>query len=384
MTAMTPGANLPLTAQRVAVDVTAPTKLDVSALLLSPQGKVRSDEDFVFYNQPTAPGVTHSSGAADTITVETGAVPAEIDKVVVTASVDAGATFAGTEPTATVRDAASGSVLATFTPPQLGSETALLVVELYRRNEAWKVRAVGQGYANGLGGIATDFGVNVEGVAVARDRGVAAAESGGQAPGPRGGQRLGGGCPRALVGLGVRGAVVPAQVGAAGVPHDLPAALRPRDHVERGPPAVRGQALGVDGQPDPVRAGERPMPRQLDAGVHQSEEGEGEVPACHQPGGQRERHDVRVRGRERVRTRVVAAHLRVAAHVRGVGDGGREGECGLRQAGCGVGAPLGGRGEGSLEQVQGQWCRHQGSVGVVGGRLRRRAGTGRRRGPSGR
>ncbi|MGP3988104.1 TerD family protein [Streptomyces sp. 3N207] len=160
---MTPGSNLPLAAPRVAVDVTAPSKLDVSALLLSPEGKVRSDEDFVFYNQPTAPGVTHSSGATDTITVETGAVPAEIDKVVVTASLDApGATFAGTEPTATVRDAATGAVLATFTPPQLGAETALLVVEVYRRNDAWKVRAVGQGYANGLGGIASDFGVNVE------------------------------------------------------------------------------------------------------------------------------------------------------------------------------------------------------------------------------
>ncbi|WP_326808876.1 TerD family protein [Streptomyces sp. NBC_01775] len=159
---MTPGSNLPLTAQRVAVDVTAPTKLDISALLLGPEGKVRSDDDFVFYNQPSAPGVTHSTGAADSITVETGAVPADIAKVVVTASLDSGATFAGTEPTATVRDAATNAVLATFTPPQLGTETALLVVELYRRNDAWKVRAVGQGYANGLGGIASDFGVNVE------------------------------------------------------------------------------------------------------------------------------------------------------------------------------------------------------------------------------
>ncbi|WP_327393623.1 TerD family protein [Streptomyces sp. NBC_01186] len=123
---------------------------------------MRSDDDFVFYNQPSAPGVTHSTGAADSITVETGAVPADIAKVVVTASLDSGATFAGTEPTATVRDAATNAVLATFTPPQLGTETALLVVELYRRNDAWKVRAVGQGYANGLGGIASDFGVNVE------------------------------------------------------------------------------------------------------------------------------------------------------------------------------------------------------------------------------
>ena len=73
-----------------------------------------------------------------------------------------GQTFQGIEPTATVRNADDGAVLATFTPPQLGTETALVVVEVYRRGGAWKVRAVGQGYANGLAGIATDFGVSVE------------------------------------------------------------------------------------------------------------------------------------------------------------------------------------------------------------------------------
>ncbi|WP_411140901.1 TerD family protein [Streptomyces sp. x-80] len=163
---MTPGSNLPLTAARVAVDVTAPVRLDVSGLLLTADGKVRSDDDFVFYNQPHGPGVTHTAaagGGGDTITVDTAAVPAGIEKVVVTASLDAaGATFAGTEPTGTVRDADNGSVLASFTPPQLGAETALVVVELYRRNGVWKVRAVGQGYADGLAGIATDFGVSVE------------------------------------------------------------------------------------------------------------------------------------------------------------------------------------------------------------------------------
>ncbi|MEE1941587.1 TerD family protein [Streptomyces sp. TRM 70361] len=161
---MTPGSNLPLSAARVAVDVTAPVRLDVSGLLLTADGRVRSDDDFVFYNQPSAPGVTHSAAdGRDTITVDTQAVPAGIEKVVVTASLDTpGATFAGTEPTATVRDAASGTVVATFTPPRLGPETALVVVEVYRRGGAWKVRAVGQGYADGLAGIATDFGVTVE------------------------------------------------------------------------------------------------------------------------------------------------------------------------------------------------------------------------------
>lgn len=166
MTAMTPGSNLPLPVPRVTVDVTAPVRLDVSGLLLTAGGKVRSDDDFVFYNQPTGPGVSHraaAGGAGDSITVDTAAVPADIEKVVVTASLDApGATFAGTEPTATVRGADDGSVIATFTPPHLGTETALVVVEVYRRAGAWKVRAVGQGYANGLAGIATDFGVSVE------------------------------------------------------------------------------------------------------------------------------------------------------------------------------------------------------------------------------
>ncbi|MEU5127491.1 TerD family protein [Streptomyces mobaraensis] len=163
---MTPGSNIPLSVTRVTVDVAAPVRLDVSGLLLTADGKVRSDDDFVFYNQPTGPGVTHRAGAAgapDSITVDTAAVPAGIEKIVVTASLDApGTTFAGTEPTATVRDAASGAPLATFTPPRLGTETALVVVEVYRRSGAWKVRAVGQGYANGLAGIATDFGVSVE------------------------------------------------------------------------------------------------------------------------------------------------------------------------------------------------------------------------------
>ncbi|MFK4225649.1 TerD family protein [Streptomyces sp. NPDC019890] len=166
MTAMTPGSNIPLTAARVAVDVAAPVRLDVSGLLLTADGKVRSDDDFIFYNQPAGPGVSYRSGggtAPDAIVVDTAAVPPGIEKIVVTASPDAaGQTFQGIEPTATIRNADDGSALATFTPPRLGAETALVVVEIYLRGGAWKARAVGQGYANGLAGIATDFGVSVD------------------------------------------------------------------------------------------------------------------------------------------------------------------------------------------------------------------------------
>ncbi|MGI5399815.1 TerD family protein [Streptomyces sp. CA-135486] len=166
MTAMTPGSNIPLSAARVAVDVAAPVRLDVSGLLLTADGKVRSDDDFIFYNQPAGPGVSYRSGggtAPDAIVVDTAAVPPGIEKIVVTASPDAaGQTFQGIEPTATIRNADDGSALATFTPPRLGAETALVVVEIYLRGGAWKARAVGQGYANGLAGIATDFGVSVD------------------------------------------------------------------------------------------------------------------------------------------------------------------------------------------------------------------------------
>ena len=159
-TVLTPGGNLPLDGTRLSVAVAAPRAIDVSALLVTASGKVRSDADLVFFNAPNGPGVGYSPAG---ITVDTALVPAEIDKVVVTASLDdAAATFAGTEPTATVRDAATGEELASFTPPRLGPETALIVVELYRRGPQWKLRAVGQGYADGLAGIATDFGVSVD------------------------------------------------------------------------------------------------------------------------------------------------------------------------------------------------------------------------------
>ncbi|MFH8436136.1 TerD family protein [Streptomyces sp. NPDC018007] len=188
MTAMTPGSNLPLSAARVAVDVAAPVRLDVSGLLLTADGKVRSDDDFIFYNQPSGSGVTYRSGggsAPDAIVVDTAAVPPDIEKIVVTASPDAaGQTFQGIEPTATVRNADDGSALATFTPPRLGSETALVVIEVYRRNGAWKARAVGQGYANGLAGIATDFGVTVEEPAAPAAPQAAPAPPAPQAPAP--------------------------------------------------------------------------------------------------------------------------------------------------------------------------------------------------------
>ena len=154
------GANAPLPPGPVAVRVSAAAPVDISALLVTAGGKVRGDADFVFYNQPSAPGVRYDPAGVD---VEPSAVDAAIERVVVTASLDGSgpATF-GALGDLRMDVAVAGQAVAQFVPEGLGAETALLCVELYRRAGAWKVRAVGQGYANGLAGIATDFGITVE------------------------------------------------------------------------------------------------------------------------------------------------------------------------------------------------------------------------------
>ena len=160
MQSLPKGANAPLPSGPVAVNVTASAPVDISALLLTAERKVRDDADFVFYNQPQAPGVRYRPDGVD---VDPTGVDAAIECVVVTASLDGSgpATF-GALGRLQLDIAVAGAPVASFEPDGLGPETALLCVEIYRRAGQWKVRAVGQGYANGLAGIATDFGITVE------------------------------------------------------------------------------------------------------------------------------------------------------------------------------------------------------------------------------
>jgi stress response protein SCP2 len=160
MQSLPKGANAPLPPGPVAVRVSAAAPVDISALLVTSAGKVRGDADFVFYNQPSAHGVRYDPAGVD---VEPSAVDSAIERVVVTASLDGTgpATF-GALGDLRMDVAVGGQPFAQFVPDGLDRETALLCVELYRRAGAWKVRAVGQGYANGLAGIATDFGITIE------------------------------------------------------------------------------------------------------------------------------------------------------------------------------------------------------------------------------
>lgn len=139
--------------------------VDASALLLTGSGRVGSDGDFVFYNQPQ-----HASGAvrhlgkqarSDSLDIHLDALGWDIERVALCASADGG-TF-GQVPGLHLRlfDAASGVELARF-DMEAGTETAYVSGELYRRGGGWKFRAVGQGYASGLAGLARDFGISVD------------------------------------------------------------------------------------------------------------------------------------------------------------------------------------------------------------------------------
>ena len=160
MTTLARGENRPAPSEQMTVTVRSASAVDVSALLLGANDKVRSDADLVFFNNPVGPGVSyhHGQGAGDVIAVDTRSLPANVAKVVVTASLDGSgpATFSS-----------AGSIVATvgdltFEMSGLTTESALVCVEIYRRGEAWKVRAVGQGYDDGLAGIATAFGIDID------------------------------------------------------------------------------------------------------------------------------------------------------------------------------------------------------------------------------
>jgi tellurium resistance protein TerD len=150
--------------------------LDASALLCS-NGRVPGDEYFVFYNNLKSPegSVEHtgddlvggSGGDDETILVDLSKVPAAVEKVVFPVSIydaDARMQTFGQVSEAYIRviNQADGAELARYDLTEDAStETAMIFGELYRHGGEWKFRAVGQGYASGLRGIALDFGVNV-------------------------------------------------------------------------------------------------------------------------------------------------------------------------------------------------------------------------------
>ncbi|UGT45124.1 CAP domain-containing protein [Nocardia yamanashiensis] len=131
-----------------------PGPFDLSVVITGANGKVSGDADFVFYNQPAAPGVRLSG---NTVTLDRARLRPGAARLTLVASPETEhAPLA--RPTLTI----TGNGLdLRFTTPVPVRERAMLLAEVYRRDAEWRIRALGQGYDDGLAGVARDFGVVV-------------------------------------------------------------------------------------------------------------------------------------------------------------------------------------------------------------------------------
>lgn len=151
--------------------------LDASALLVGANGKVRSDADFIFYNQmrDAAGSVVHQGdnrtgegdGDDEQIMIDLSKVPHDVQRVIIAVSIhDAGTR---NQNFGQIRNAfcrivnndSNQEVVRYDLSEDYASETAMVFAEVYRNGNEWKFKAVGQGYASGLAGVAQDFGVNI-------------------------------------------------------------------------------------------------------------------------------------------------------------------------------------------------------------------------------
>jgi tellurium resistance protein TerD len=151
--------------------------LDASAIAVNQGGKVVSDGHFVFFNNKSTPDQTivhpgdNRTGAGDgddeAINVNLAGLPADVDKIVFPVSIYDAETRSqnfGQVRNAYIRivnQAGSTEIARYDLSEDAATETAMVFGELYRNGAEWKFRAVGQGYASGLVGIAKDFGVNL-------------------------------------------------------------------------------------------------------------------------------------------------------------------------------------------------------------------------------
>lgn len=151
--------------------------LDASAFLLGPDGKVRSDADFVFYRNLTGANgaVQHQgdnlTGAGDgddeAIKIDLSKLPADVSRIAFSVTIheaEARKQNFGQVSNAFIRIAneTGGAEIARFDLAEDAStETAMVFGEVYRNNDEWKFKAIGQGFAGGLAPLATSYGVNV-------------------------------------------------------------------------------------------------------------------------------------------------------------------------------------------------------------------------------
>jgi len=154
---LTEGQNAALAAAEVNVrlDQPGPAQVDVVALLLDDRGQVKADDDFVFYNAPRHPsgGVSLTEQA---LSLDLRLLPADVERIIVAANSD------GEGQLDHLTVSVESNEKLTFAPSRLAGLPTAVLLEVYRRGGAWRVRALGQGWADGLAGLAREYGVNVD------------------------------------------------------------------------------------------------------------------------------------------------------------------------------------------------------------------------------
>ena len=151
--------------------------LDASAFLLNAAGKVRADSDFIFYNQmkSTDGSVEHTGdnrtgegeGDDEQIKIDLSRVPAEVQTVSFTVTIhdaEARRQSFGQVRNAFIRlvnEQSNNEIVRFDLGEDFSTETAVIFAEIYRNNNEWKFRAVGQGFAGGLGALARNYGISL-------------------------------------------------------------------------------------------------------------------------------------------------------------------------------------------------------------------------------
>ncbi|MCK9878686.1 DEDDh family exonuclease [Frankia sp. Ag45/Mut15] len=140
-------------------------EVDLVAFLVGEDEQVASDEDFVFYNQPSAGEAVRlmvEGPAEQTVALDLSAVPGDVSRIVIAATLDGARTFGDVGPVEMSAVAPDGDTVLRATLDAATTERTMVLAEVYQRNRRWRFRAVGQGYDHDLARLAESYGVDVQ------------------------------------------------------------------------------------------------------------------------------------------------------------------------------------------------------------------------------
>lgn len=142
-------------------------EVDMVAFVVSADEQVSSDDDFVFYGAPENPdgsvSLSTNGPTEQAITVDLPVLPSATGKVIIAAAIDGRNTFGDVGAVEIITGPGpNASPMAQATLDAATTERTMLLAEIYRRGQSWRLRAVGQGYDHGLDDLAREYGVDID------------------------------------------------------------------------------------------------------------------------------------------------------------------------------------------------------------------------------